>query len=334
MVRRYIIRRVLLTFPVLIGITVVIFALMHAIPGDPVQIMFGDETSGAASNPEEVARIRRLLGLDQPLPIQYLRWLGQVLTGNLGMSLLERVPVGELLSGRFPATLELTGITLMFSAVVAIPLGVLAAVYRNSWFDRLALVMASLGVSMPGFWIALMMIIMFSLWLQVLPTSGRAPDSVLGALWMTLSTGDLKHLWTTVSYLIMPALSLSAHLIAMISRLTRFSMLEVLKQDYIRTARAKGVAGRGVIFRHALRNALLPVITVLGVQVGYLMSGTVLIETIFAWPGIGRLGWVAIKRLDYPVIQGVVLLVATIFVVMNLVTDLVYAAVDPRIQYD
>lgn len=331
---RYAIRRLLSTIPVILGITVVVFAVMQFIPGDPIQIMFGDETSGAKIDPAEVARIRALLGLDQPVYIQYLKWVGQMGTGNLGMSLLERVPVRELLLSRLPATVELTVTALLLSALVGIPLGVLSAVYRNSWFDRAALAIASLGVSVPGFWLGLMLIILFSLTLSIFPTSGRGTHSALEGALLSLQTFSIKPFWGSVKYLVLPTLTLSGGLIALISRLTRYSMLEVLNLDYIRTARAKGLGEQKVIFRHALRNALLPVVTVLGMQVGYLMSGTVLIETIFAWPGIGRLGYTSIRRLDYPVVQGVVLLVATIFALTNVITDLLYAIVDPRIRYE
>jgi peptide/nickel transport system permease protein len=331
---RYAARRLLSVIPVILGITIVVFAVMHVIPGDPVQIMFGDETTGTRADPAEIARIRALLGLDQPVQLQYVKWMQQLGSGNLGTSLLERVPVKELLASRLPATVELTLAALLVSVLVGIPLGVLSAVHRNSWFDRLSLAIASLGVSIPGFWLGLMLILVFSLYWGLFPTSGRGTQSALEGLWLSLRTFSVMPFWNSIKFLILPALTLSGGLIALLSRLTRYSMLEVLNLDYIRTARAKGLSQRSVIYRHALRNALLPVVTVLGMQVGYLMSGTVLVETIFSWPGIGRLGYVSIKRLDYPVVQGIVLLVATIFALTNVITDLVYAVVDPRIRYD
>lgn len=331
---RYAVRRLLATIPVILGITVVVFAVMHFIPGDPVQIMFGDVTSGSKPDPAEVARIRGLLGLDKPVPVQYGKWLVQLGSGNLGTSLLEREPVRNLLVSRLPATVELTVTALLVSVVVGIPLGVLAAVYRNTWFDRLSLAIASLGVSVPGFWLGLMLIMLFSLSLGLFPTSGRGTHSALQGLWLSLRSFSVAPFWDSVKYLVLPGLTLSGGLIALISRLTRYSMLEVLGLEFIRTARAKGLGERKVLFRHALRNAMLPVVTVLGMQVGYLMSGTVLIESIFSWPGIGLLGYVSIKQLDYPVVQGVVLLVATIFALTNVVTDLIYSVVDPRIRYE
>ncbi len=324
---RYLLRRVLLLVPVVIGISVVVFGLSHLIPGDPVLVLLGQEAT-----PAEATRLRALLGLDQPLPVQYVKWLARAVQGDLGRTLFGGQQVGDLLKSAVPATLELSVAALLISLVIALPLGIVSAVKRGSSIDAASMLMALLGVSMPVFWSGILLILVFSLTLGWLPFNGRgaALTDALGAL---MSGRGADALLDSVRHLVLPALALGATLVGPIARLTRSSMLEVLRREYVWLARAKGLHERDVIVRHALKNALLPVVTVLGVQIGGLLGGAIITETVFAWPGVGRLIVTAILQHDYAVSQGGVLVVAVLFSGINLLVDLSYAYLNPRIRY-
>lgn len=311
----YILRRLLALIPVWLGATILVFLIMHLAPGDPALIMLGPKATA-----ESLARLRHELGLDQPLPVQYLRWLGKVVHGDLGRSIQLKRDVAELLRTRMAATGILTLAAGLLATVMGIAVGVVAAVRQRSLWDRGAMVLALVGYAIPVFFLGLVLQIAFGYRWPILPVSGMNSPGQSG--W-----GDL--LW----HLVLPALTLATGAIALIARMTRSSMLEVIRQDYIRTARAKGLKERLVIYRHALRNALIPVITVVGLQVGYLLGGAVLVEMVFSWPGIGLLMVNAILARDFPVVQGAVLVVATAYVLTNLVVDILYSLADPRIRY-
>ncbi len=314
---RYLLRRLLLLVPVLLGVSVVVFLVLHLSPGDPAEIMLGSQASQA-----DVARLRADLGLDEPLPLQYARWMAHVLQGDLGRSIRLRQPVlGEVLI-RFRATLILTTTALFLSTVCGIALGVLSAARPRSLVDRLSTLGSIFGTSMPSFWLGLVLMVCFSLWLGWLPASG---------MYGAHGTGGLADL---LSHLALPAVTLAAASTTIIARLTRSTMLDILRQDFVRTARAKGLVERGVVLRHALRNALIPTVTVVGVQAGYLLGGAILTETVFAWPGVGTLMIQGILARDFPLVQGCVLVIALGFVVFNLAVDLLYAFLDPRIRYE
>jgi len=311
---RYIFRRLLQTVPVLLGVSLLAFAIMHVVPGDPVRLIAGPDA------PESVvARVRVDLGLERPLHVQYLSFLGRALRGDLGRSLRSRAPVIDEIFSRFPATLELTTVSMLLAVVVGIPLGLVAAVRRASWLDYLAMGASLSTLSMPIFWVAIVAIWLFSLQLGWLPVSGRA-----GPVWE----------WEGLRHMVLPAATLATTSLAIISRLTRSGMLDVLGREYVTTARAKGVPPWSVVGKHALKNALIPVVTVVGLQYGFLLGGAVVTETIFAWPGVGRLAITAILQRDYPVVQGCVLLVAVVFVLINLLVDVLYGWLDPRIRYE
>lgn len=307
-------RRLLLLIPMLLAVSLFTFVLLHLAPGDPVAAMAGLDPENM--NADQVARIRAELGLDDPLPVQYLRYIGNLLQGDLGRSISTKRPIGPDIVQRFPVTMELAVATMIVVVVIAIPLGVISAQKRGSWIDNLAMAISLFGVSMPNFWVGIMLILLFSLTLGWLPSVGRGNGLV----------DELKSL-------ILPALTLGTSLTGLVTRVTRSSMLEVLDQDYMRTARAKGLSPRTVTTRHGLRNALIPVLTILSLQFASLLSGAVIVETVFAWPGMGRFTVDAIWRRDYPVIMACVLVFATIFVLVNLVVDVLYAVIDPRIRY-
>ena len=314
---RYLLRRLLLLVPVLLGVSVVVFLVLHLSPGDPAEIMLGSQASQ-----EDVARLRADLGLDEPLPLQYARWMAHVLQGDLGRSIRLRQPVlGEVLI-RFRATLILATTALLLSTGFGIALGVLSAARPRSLVDRLSTLGSIFGASMPSFWLGLVLMVCFSLWLGWLPASGMYGAHGAGGL------ADL------LSHLVLPAVTLAAASTTIIARLTRSTMLDILRQDYVRTARAKGLVERGVVLRHALRNALIPTVTVVGVQAGYLLGGAILTETVFAWPGVGTLMIQGILARDFPLVQGCVLVIALGFVLFNLAVDLLYAFLDPRIRYE
>ncbi len=318
----------------LLGVSVVVFVMVRAIPGDPAQILLGQ-----AATPDQVADVRARLGLDQPLITQYLLFIRGALTGDLGDSLVVGQPVTTVLLERFPATLELTLAALLFAIAVGVPVGVIAAVRQYSLLDKITSVVALTGVSMPVFWLALVLVVVFTVRLDWLPFPGRVGGDVAFTSYTglylldTLITLNFAAFWDVLRHLILPAVALGTIPMAVITRMTRSSMLEVMNEDYVRTARAKGVVPRRVVFRHALRNAMLPTITVIGLQFGLLMGGAILTETIFGWPGVGQIAIESVNRRDYAMIQGVVLYGATFFVLVNLLVDVLYAVLDPRVRY-
>lgn len=309
-----VLRRLVATIPVMGVVAIAVFALLHVTPGDPAVIIAGDYATA-----EEVARIRHKLGLDRPFLVQVGLWLGQVARGDLGTSIFSGLPVTTLIGQRIGATVSLTVLALLISVVVGVPVGVLAAWRQGSWVDRAVMVFAVTGFSMPVFWLGFLLVYGFAIQLRWLPVQGYVP----------LSAG----LWPFLRHLILPALTLSVVYLALIARMTRASMLGVLREDYVRTAFAKGLPSGGVLLRHALRNASLPVVTVIGIGFALLLGGAVVTESVFAIPGLGRLTVDAIVRRDYPVIQGVLLVVAGAYVLVNLVVDLLYVVLDPRIRY-
>jgi len=298
-------RRLLLSLPTLAGVLVVVFLLLYVAPGDPVQAMVGER-----ADPATIARLRAELRLDDPLPAQFLHYASGVLRGDLGRSYVTNRPIISDIAERFPRTLLLATAAMLLATICGITIGVLAAVRPNGWFDRLALATTYLGISFPVYWIGLLLILLFAVTLRWLPASG----------------------YGGIEFLILPALALGSRSIAYLARVTRSSMLEVLGADFVRTARAKGLTESGVIIRHALRNALIPVITVIGLDFGAYLTGSILTETIFSWPGIGRYVVMAISRRDLPAVQGAVLFLSVVFVLVNLVTDLAYQKADPRVR--
>jgi peptide/nickel transport system permease protein len=309
-------RRIVTVFlPTLLGISLLVFAAMHLIPGNFVDIMIG---LGGDVSDEQRAAITASYGLDAPLPVQYLRWLGNIFTGDMGNSLRTGQPVAQSILDRLPITLELTLLATLVSLLFAIPAGILAAVNRGGPVDVVIRLVALVGLSVPNFLIATMLILFVSTRWQVLPTTGFV--------------GIEEGVWPNLKSLILPATALGALLAASIMRMTRSAVLEELGKEYLTVARAKGLSSKAVVLRHALRNALVPVITVVGIQTGYLLGGTVIVEQIFAIPGIGRLALDAVSQRDYPVVQGTTLFIAAAFVFMNLVTDIIYGFVDPRIR--
>jgi peptide/nickel transport system permease protein len=309
-------RRLLGLIPVLFGITLVVFFLMQMIPGDVAQAMLG-----LTATPENVADLRQALGLDQPIYVQYVKWLRNIVQGDFGISLQQRTEVLPFILERFQNTLILTVAATIISLVIGLPAGIISATKQYSVFDRVSMLIALFGNSMPAFWLGLMAILIFSLRLGWFPTGGMYPV-----------IGD-RNFFVLLEHLALPAITLGAASAAVTARITRSSMLEVIRQDYVRTARAKGLGERAVLTRHTLKNALLPILTVVSFQFGFLLGGAVLTETVFSWPGIGLALYNAISFRDYPIVQGGVLVVAVAFVIVNLVTDLLYALIDPRIRH-
>jgi len=348
---RYLIRRLLSVPPTLLGVTLVIFLLLRLIPGDPAVAMLGEHAAQ-----ENVERIREQLGLNRPLFLdtdalrqgdfkaffdsQYIRLLGRLLRGDLGNSIHRRIPIADELKLRFPATVELALVSMILAVMIGVPAGIASAARRNSWLDGVSMIGSLIGVSMPIFWLGLMEIMLFAVILDWFPVGGRlAHDIELETvthlmLLDSLITGNWPAALDVLKHLAMPALALATIPTAIIARMTRSSMLDVLQEDYIRTAYAKGLRERVVLARHALRNALLPVVTIVGLQTGSLLAGAILTETIFSWPGIGKWVYDAILGRDYPVVQGGTLLIAVVFVFANLLVDLSYVFLDPRIQYE
>jgi len=303
----YIVRRLVLLVPVLLGVSLGSFGLLQLVPGDPALILAGQEATE-----DVLAQIRHEYGLDQPRPIQFLVYLRNAVRGNLGISIQSRQPVATLIAQRFPFTLRLAFLAILFSAALGVVAGIIAATRRNSAVDLTALFGSLVGISLPIFWLGLLMILVFSVRLRWFPAGGSG----------------------TLTHLVLPAIVLGAASSAVIARMTRASMLEVLRQDYVRTARAKGVRDRRIIYQHALKNAMIPILTVFGLEFGYNLGGAVLTETVFSLPGLGRLIVEGIFARDYPVVQGAMLVVATTFVLVNLLTDIAYSFFDPRIRYE
>ena len=310
----YLLRRLLATIPVMLVVALFVFALLHLSPGDPAAVIAGDYAS-----PEDIERIRHKLGLDAPLHKQLAIWLWQVARGDLGTSIFSNLPVSRLIGQRLEPTLTLTACTMVFAVMLAVPMGVLAAWKAGTWVDRAVMVFAVLGFSLPVFWLGFLFIFGFALKLQILPVQG----------YVSLSEG----LWPCLRHLVLPTLTLGMVYMALIARMTRASMLEVLREDYIRTAHAKGLKPQAVLLWHALKNASLPIVTVIGVGVALLIGGVVVTESVFAIPGLGRLTVDAILHRDYPVIQGIILIFSGIYVLINLLVDLLYMVLDPRIRY-
>jgi len=310
----YIVRRILATIPVMVVVAIFVFALLHLSPGDPAAIIAGDSATDA-----DIARIHAQLGLDRPFYIQFVEWVWGLLHGDLGISIFTNLPVLKLIGQRVEPTVALTISTLIVSVLIAIPLGILAAWKAGTWIDRVVMVFAVLGFSVPVFVLAYVLIYIFSIATRLLPVQGYVAPS--------------DGLQPFLSHLVMPSIALGLVYIALIARITRASMLDVLAQDYIRTAQAKGLPNEKVLIRHALRNAAVPIVTIIGIGVALLIGGVVVTETVFAIPGLGRLTVDAILRRDYPIIQGVILIFSAVYVLINLLVDLSYAVLDPRIRY-
>ncbi|KOO41049.1 ABC transporter permease [Priestia koreensis] len=331
----YITRRVLMLIPVLLGLSLVVFFMIRAIPGDPAQVILGQ-----LATKESIANLTKQLGLDQPWYIQYFHYLGDLFTGNLGDSLRTKSPISEEIWPYLAATIELSLVAIIIAIVIGVNAGIISAWFQNSWFDYVAMLLALIGVSIPIFWLGLMEQWAFAINLDWLPTMGRedvrAPIEAITHLYIidTLIQGRFDQFWTVIQHLILPSLALATIPMAIIARITRSSMLEVMRSDFIRTARAKGLKMFWVVYKHCLKNAVIPIITIIGLQFGLLLGGAILTETIFSWPGIGRYIYEAIGYRDYPVIQSGILIIAILFVLINLIVDLLYAVVDPRIKYN
>jgi len=323
----YILRRLLLLVPTMFGIVVIVFGLLQIIPGDPALALLGTDAT-----PETVADMRRALGTDQPLPVQLFKYVGRLLQGDLGQSIFQRAPVSAIVFGHLPATVELAVGALLISTFVGIPLGLIAAVRRGTLVDLFSMLFAQLGVSTPVFWLGILFMLWFAVQLDWLPSIGRGEPLVdaFGALFR----GNPEVLINSLQHLLLPALTLGLNGAAIISRIQRSSLLDVLGEDYIRTARAKGLVQWLVIVRHAFRNSLLAVVSVLGLQFGVLLGGAVLTEFIFGWPGIGQLAITAIGQRDIPLVQGTVLIIAFAFSLINLGVDVLYGVIDPRIRLE
>lgn len=303
----YLIRRILMTIPVLLGVATLVFALIHLVPGDPAQSMLGEGAS-----PEEVATLRHSLGLDRPLLTQYRSFLTGLVKGDLGLSFRYGTPVTREIRDRLFRTVQLAAASMLVAILCALPLGIVAAVYRGTAVDHLAMTLALVGISMPNFWLGPLLAILFAVNLGWLPVAG---------------TGSFAHI-------VLPAVTLGVALAAILARMTRASLLEELRELYVLAARARGLSRFRAIVRHAFRNSLIPVVTIIGLQFGAVLTGTIITETIFAWPGVGRLLIQAINFRDYPLVQGCILFISLTYVLMNLVTDLTYGLLDPRIRYD
>ena len=320
--------------PVLLGVSIVVFFMVRAIPGDPAQIMLGQQATQ-----EQVQQIRENMGLDKPIFVQYGLFLKDAIRGELGDSIVTGRPVTTELLTRLPATFELVAFAMLIAILVGVPVGVISAVRQYSLLDKTTSVLALTGISMPIFWLAMILVVIFGVNLELLPFPGRL-DPTIGITAITglvlvdsLLTLNFAGFWDGLLHLIMPALALATIPMAVIMRMTRSSMLEVMNEDYVRTARAKGVVPWRVVFKHALRNAMLPTITVIGLQAGLLMGGAIITETIFSWPGIGLYAYQSVSSRDYASIQGVVLYGALLFVLINLLVDILYAILDPRVRY-
>lgn len=314
--RRYISGRIIQLIPVLFGVSVVVFVLIRMVPGDAVQMYIGTQVS---PTPEQLEELKRLFGIDKPIHLQYLDWIRRVLRGDLGVSLRTARPVLDDILARLPVSAELALLSLAFALMVGIPAGIVSALWRNSFTDGLSRVVGLLGLSIPDFWLATLMVLFASRFLSVLRL----------ASFVSFIENPMENL----KAMLLPAVTFGTGLSAVIMRYVRSSLLEVLMQDYVRTARAKGLSERLVVCKHALRNALTPVVTIVGIYAGYLLGGTVVIEEVFALPGMGRLALYAIYQRDYPLVQGIVLIITLLFVLINLVVDIMYVLVDPRIRY-
>lgn len=331
----YTIKRLLSLIPVLLGLTLIVFFMIRAIPGNPAQIILGQ-----LATEEAVAELTKQLGLDQPWYTQFFLYLSDLFSGDLGQSLRTKSPINEEIWPFLAATAELALCAMLIAIVIGVNAGIISAWFQNSWFDYVAMILALIGVSMPIFWLGLMEQWIFAINLEWLPTSGRenvrAPIDAVTNFYIidTIIQGRFDQLWIVIKHLILPSAALATIPMAIIARITRSTMLEVMKSDFIRTARAKGLRMFWVVYKHSLKNAVIPVLTIIGLQTGLLLGGAILTETIFSWPGIGRYIYEAINYRDYPVIQSGILVIAVIFVLINLIVDLLYAVIDPRIKYN
>jgi len=329
-----ILQRVLLAIPVALGVAVLAFFSLHLLPGDPVQIMLGDTNTSAA----QIRAMQHELHLDQPLTTQLALFFGQLAHGNLGTSIVQQRPVSTMIAEALPATIELTAAALVIAVLIAIPLGLLSAVKPRSWIDRVVLSTSLLGASMPAFWFGLLLILVFAVDFRVLPTSGQidATIALQPVTGFTIVDSIITHngaaLWSALRHVLMPALTLGAVFAAVLARTVRSSMLDAMGKQYVTTARAKGVSETAVVVKHALRNALIPAVTVAGLQVGELLGGNMIVETVFSWPGLGRLVVNAIFAKDYVVVQAAVMLYAITYVAANLVVDVAYTVLDPQLE--
>lgn len=327
-------RRVLHLIPVLFGVTVIVFLMMSLTPGDPAEIML----AGQNATPAEIATLRHDMGLDRPLPVRFVSFVSHAVVGDFGQSLFQRRPVADVIAERLPATIELSVAAMLFALGVAIPLGVVAAVHRGGVLDRLATVGSLFGVSLPGFWFGILLLIAFAVNFRLLPVSGaiafaHQPPVATGFLIIdSLLAGRLDSLGDALAHLLLPAVTLGLPMAAILMRVTRASMLDVLRQDYILFAEAKGLSRARILALHALKNALLPTVTVAAMEIGSLLGGNMVIETVFGWPGLGRLVVESIFVRNYPLVQAAVLLYATTYVVMNFLADLLYTALNPRVR--
>lgn len=303
---RFLLGRLAQAIPTLFGASIVVFMLVH-LTGDPALLMLSPDTPAA-----QVEEFRQRLGFDDPLPVQYGRFIGGIFTGDLGQSFRFRAPALDLVLQRLPATLQLAGLAILFASLIGIPMGVLSAMSQGTWVDTFARGLFFLGQGIPPFWLGLILMVVFSVHLGILPSSGRG----------------------SAAQLVMPVATLTVYLTASLARLTRGGMIQSLKEDFVRTARAKGLGPRSVLFKHALRNTLIPVVTMIGLQLGHLLGGAVVTETIFAWPGVGRLVVDAVHARDFPVVQAAMLVIVFLFILVNIVVDLMYGLLDPRIVYE
>jgi ABC-type dipeptide/oligopeptide/nickel transport system permease component len=327
-------RRLLGAIPVLLGISFLVFMLMHIAPGDPVSLLLGDDAT-----PADVEQIRRELGLDKPLLMQYWDFLSRAIRGDFGRSLKFNEPVMKLVFERLPATIELAFISLIVAIVIAVPLGVYSAIKHNSLFDHAGMSVALIGVSLPNFWLGIMLIYFLGGQLNLLPVAGRIEYGIevkqITRLYLidSLITGNFTAFWSALQHLLMPAFTLGTSLAAIVTRISRSSVLEVMRQDFITTARAKGLSEKAVIWRHILRNAMITIVTILGLQLGALLNGSVITETVFSYPGIGELLIQSISARDYKLTQVLILFFAVIYFAVNLMTDFLYSWIDPRIKF-
>jgi peptide/nickel transport system permease protein len=330
----YLFHRLAGTAPVLLLISLLVFLLIHAAPGDPTLLLLGEETNSA-----EVARAKERWGLDRPLHVQYLKFIAAALAGDFGKSFKYAEPVTRVIKTRLPATVELAVFSIIIATLLAIPLGVWAGSKPNSWVDNLGTTCGLFGISMPSFWLAIMLILLLAGVLNILPTSGRSTYGIAGPeqtgfyLLDSLMQKNWPAVWDMLTHVFMPALALGVNMLGILMRVTRSAVLEVMNEDYVVTARAKGLAEKNVVWRHVASNALIPVVTVVGLELGTLLSGSIIVETVFAWPGSGSLLITALNSRDYPLVTGLVMVYTAAFVAINLIIDGLYAIIDPRIRY-
>jgi peptide/nickel transport system permease protein len=331
----FILKRIALLVPTLFGISLLVFLMLYLVPGDPAQVMLGER-----ANAETLAALRSEMGLDQPFHVQFYRFFTGLLSGDLGRSIRTHDKITTEIFQRFPATFELTLFSMLLATIIGIGTGILAAVRRGKFIDLFSMIGATAGISMPIFWLALMLVLAFSVYVPIFPISGRMSTHIYMepiTYFYTLDallTGDINAFGNVLWHLFLPAIALGTIPMAVIARMTRASLLEVLGEDFVRTAWAKGLPRRLVVLRHAMRNAFIPTLTVIALEFGYLLGGAVITETIFAWPGVGRWLFLAVQARDFRAVQGGVLLIATVFVLVNLLADVLYAFLDPRIRYD